>query len=95
MLSNRMLKYYNKEELCGVLNFDLYSVKLTTEEEKLQFSLSIEGIERVFLWKAASQIDYFLWVTALEMHIKGSQGAKNALIAPPMDTFWRHEPISE
>ena len=75
-LEARTLKYYKGKELMGVLNFDLYSVKLSTAREKdLVFELHIADCERVFQWKAPTQIDYNLWCTAIAAHLEDSQGS--------------------
>jgi len=80
----------------GSINFDLYTVTLNIERAKeLVFKLQIASLKRKFKFKAANEAEFDSWCAAIKDHLDGSQGGAQLMMAPSLDKFWRHEPISE
>ena len=94
------MKYYKETggrlQNQGTLNFDLYCCFVTqSPKKKDQFSITFNGNDREFWFKAGSEAEALQWISALTAHIKFSEGFLKQSIAPKTQEFWRQEQISE
>mmetsp|Transcript_9874 Transcript_9874/g.13463 ORF Transcript_9874/g.13463 Transcript_9874/m.13463 type:complete len:193 (+) Transcript_9874:274-852(+) len=55
----------------------------------------MNGNDRVFEFKAASEVEAADWVHVISLHIDESKGHKDRALAPRTEQFWRQEQISE
>jgi hypothetical protein len=91
-LTQNTLRYYilsgSKKDLKGVLNFDLYDCKLE-QTSPVEFSLKIEGCDRLFEFKCDSNTSTTMWVNKLNLALQLSKGKIKSYIAPQIKEFWR------
>ena len=77
ILKDRKLKYFKPKNTMpsGVFNFDHYMchVALSTKDQCV-FTIKIEGVDRVFEFKAPDNSTSKEWVDAIEFHIRESEG---------------------
>ena len=80
-LEDRRLRYYdtsnNQMVMKGVLNFDLYSVRIEMDKNDTELKVMIENCQREFRLKpqkGESKADLAEWALALNKHIHHSKG---------------------
>jgi len=55
------------------------------------FSITFNGNQREFKFKAADEAEADQWIAAINAHIRCSLGEKNTSLAPVTYEFWRQE----
>jgi hypothetical protein len=80
-LKEREFRYYKEAtghpegQLCGVINFDLYNVKIEKDKDDHSFTMGIKGTERTFQWRVKSNKTpegikaMEEWVRVISLHI--------------------------
>jgi len=77
-------------QLCGVLNFDLYSCKLSLEKTKdFILVINMNHCPRAFEFKCESKEETDQWASSISQHLDGSKGSLVDIEAPQIDEFWR------
>jgi hypothetical protein len=104
-LIDREFRYYliknDKQELKGVINFDLYSCRVEDYKDNQGFYIKILNSKKDFFFRFNSsdksdenKKEVAIWIMTIRKHISNSAGNKTEMLAPKTEKFWNFEQIS-